>query len=254
MTSQEVIIHMLDNQNLILNNCLDEKKEIVETNKMLRIIRRAQILIVLKYVLTVSIFMLMVFGVIHFIRNSSDRIYTLSSNIIIVSSVILSFAVIGLTFIFYKIAGTILMHLLIKYDKAIKEMTDRALLYGNNLGLYTDINDSKMAIIAIGHHHVRVLLREYNGAKRFNVPVQLFLEKGNRDEITFYNDHIELVLTDALYNEIERLNEDIQVNENENHHYIKLGDMENGFLNNMADVFLGYDDEEDSKFEDDDEF
>lgn len=250
--SEEVIILMLDNQNLILNNCLDEKKDSYETNKMNKIIRKALMLIVLKYILTISFFIFMVLKMLNAIKNSSDQIYTLSSTLITVSSVILSVVVISSTFIIYKIGNIILSHMLVKYDKELEVLTEKALLYGNNVGLFTDMNNSKMAIIAVGHDYVKVLLREYGGTKRFYVPVCLFLEKGSKDEMTFYNDHIDLVLTDALYNEIEILNDDSTIQKLENSDSKSLLDIENGIRNSITG-FL-YDSYEEDEFEDDEDF
>ncbi len=197
---------MITKDNVVLKNFMDEKDHKKIQEQMNRYIVTAKIMIGIKYFGTVLFSILLILLCLIVNRNIIRQI-KVNEIWIVIMAILSAGIVIVATFMFFKFMKKTFDEYVHKHNDELKDLYVQILIYGNILGLYTELSANILSIVGIGANRLRV--KTFKG-ELYKIQMYIELCKDERNEIRFYNDHVELLLDKEKYNSLEIMDDIIK--------------------------------------------
>lgn len=197
---------MITKDNVILRNLLDEKEHKKIQEKMNRLVITAKILIGIKYIGT-GLFAVLLILLCLLINRDIIRQINVNEIWVVIMAGLSAGIVMTATYMFFKFMKKSFDEYVHRHNDELKDLYARILIYGNVLGLYTELSADILSIVGIGANRLRV--KTFKG-ELYKIQMYIELCKDERNEIRFYNDHVELLLDKEKYNSLEIMDDIIK--------------------------------------------
>ncbi len=197
---------MITKDNVELKNFMDENEHQKIQKQMNRYIVSAKILIGIKYFGTVLFAVLLILDCLILNKKIISQL-KVNEVYIVIMAVLSAGIVMTATYMFFKFMKKSFDEYVHRHNDELKDLYARILIYGNVLGLYTELSADILSIVGIGANRLRV--KTFKG-ELYKIQMYIELCKDERNEIRFYNDHVELLLDKEKYNSLEIMDDIIK--------------------------------------------
>lgn len=199
-------MNLITKDNVELKNFMDEKDHNIVQKKMNRLVVTAKIIIGVKYIGTVIFAVLLILLCLIYSKKiiSHTNLNGLLINIMAIMSAVV---VMVATYLFYKLMKNIFDKYVLEHNEELKDLYSQIIIYGNILGLYTELSENILSIVGIGANRLRV--KTFEG-KLYKIQMYIELCEDEKNEIRFYNDHVEFLLDAEKYNSLEIMDDRIK--------------------------------------------
>ncbi len=197
---------MITKDNVILRNLLDEKEHKKIQEKMNRLVITAKILIGIKYIGT-GLFAVLLILLCLLINRDVIRQINVNEIWVVIMAGLSAGIVMTVTYLFFKLMKKTFDKYVREHNEELKDLYSQIIIYGNILGLFTELSSDILSIVGIGANRLRV--KTFKG-ELYKIQMYIELCKDERNEIRFYNDHVELLLDKEKYNSLEIMDDIIK--------------------------------------------